>query len=145
MPDKRPPKKRKSKPSKKKTVVTHAPTSGGYNVIWLDAADAELKEIEDATEQVALRHAGEKLGVEGPQLGAPHSSAVMGKNGKGSRELRPRRGRSPWRAIYRQANAKSFVILAVGPEAEQNKSGFNAAVKRAKERFDSLTADKKTK
>ena len=148
MPDKRPAKKRKppkrKKPAKK-TAVTAAPIAGGYRVIWLPDADAELKAIEDAKEQVALRHVGEKLAVEGPRLGYPHSSAVQAEAGKGFRELRPRRGRSPWRAIYRQVNKTSFVVLAVGPEAEVNESGFNAAVKSAKSRFATLQANAKKK
>jgi flavin-binding protein dodecin len=35
-------------------------------------------------------------------------------------------------------NATTFVILAVGPEAESNENGFNAAVKRAKDRLAAL-------
>ncbi len=41
-----------------------------------------------------------KLGAYGPLLGYPHTSAVRGA--EGLRELRPRAGRSAWRALYRQ-------------------------------------------
>ena len=49
-------------------------------------------------EQAALDHAVEKLAALGPRLPYPHQSAVQGQ--RGLRELRPRGGRSPWRALY---------------------------------------------
>ena len=42
-----------------------------------------------------------KLEAFGDQLGAPHTSQVKGSQA-GIRELRPRSGRSPWRALYRR-------------------------------------------
>jgi hypothetical protein len=49
-------------------------------------------------EQLALDHAVGKLAAVGPALPYPHQSAV--KVGQGLRELRPRGGRSRWRALY---------------------------------------------
>lgn len=40
--------------------------------------------------------------------------------------------------MYRQATPDTFVIVAVGPEAEIDKGGFDAAVNRAVERFEGL-------
>lgn len=74
----------------------------------------------------------------GPRLQRPHSSAVQGTAGKGLRELRPRAGRSRWRPIYRRVTPDTFVILAVGPEAQIDRSGFDAAVDRAAKRFADL-------
>lgn len=80
----------------------------------------------------------EKLRAVGPRLGHPHSSSVQGKAGKGFRELRPRQGRSRWRPIYRQVTQDTFVIFAVGPEAEIDEAEFNAAVRRAVRRFEGV-------
>jgi DNA-binding XRE family transcriptional regulator len=52
----------------------------------------------------------------GPRLPYPHSSAVKGADRL--RELRPRGGRSPWRAFYRQIG-EEFVVAAIGPEAQE--------------------------
>jgi hypothetical protein len=50
-------------------------------------------------EKAALINAEAKLAALGPGLPYPHSSAVQGADRL--RELRPRGGRSPWRALYR--------------------------------------------
>ena len=105
---------------------------------WHPAADDERATIRDARERVAIQHAVQKLEVLGPRLGAPHSSAIRGKEGAGLRELRPRRGRSPWRPIYRQVRPNTFVIFAVGPEAEVDGAGFAQAIRAAKRRFEEL-------
>lgn len=65
-----------------------------------------------------------KLLAVGPQLGFPHQSAVRGTN---LRELRPRAGRSPWRALYRR-DREEFVIGAIAPEAMVDNHGFDRAV-----------------
>jgi hypothetical protein len=79
-----------------------------------------------------------KLEAIGPRLGAPHSSAVRGEDGSGLRELRPRAGRSRWRPIYRLVQPGIFVILAVAPEAEIDKRGFDEIVRHARRRFEKL-------
>jgi hypothetical protein len=53
----------------------------------------------------------------GPLLGYPHTSAVRGA--PALRELRPRAGRSAYRALYRQIG-EVFVVAAVGPEAQSD-------------------------
>jgi hypothetical protein len=70
-----------------------------------------------------MLHAAQKREATGPRLGHPHSSAVRGELGQGFRELRPRAGRSRWRPIYRRVNPPTFVIFAVGPEAEIDSRG----------------------
>ncbi|HUY58604.1 MAG TPA: type II toxin-antitoxin system RelE/ParE family toxin [Solirubrobacteraceae bacterium] len=105
-----------------------------YTVIWHPDARAERESSWPEGEKVAMRHAAQKLEAAGPNLRAPHSSAVMGSDVPGLRELRPRAGRSRWRPLYRRATASTFLILAVAPEAQIDKRGFAAAVKRAAER-----------
>ena len=53
-----------------------------------------------AAEQWAMAHAVEKLANDGEQIRFPHASRVRGA--RNLFELRPRRGRSPWRAFYRR-------------------------------------------
>lgn len=83
-------------------------------------------------EKVGLMNAEAKLAAFGPNLPHPHSSAVRGADRL--RELRPRGGRSPWRALYRQVGDE-FVIAAVGPEALVDPRGFITACRRAEQRL----------
>jgi hypothetical protein len=71
---------------------------------------------------------GRQTDVFGPALPFPHSSAIQGA--ERLRELRPRAGRSPWRAFYRRLSGV-HVIAAIGPEAEADKRGFDRAVAAA--------------
>ena len=111
-----------------------------YVVRWHPDADAERDASWPAKEKVAMLNAAQKLEAGGPRLGHPHSSSVKGA-GRGFRELRPRAGRSRWRPIYRRVSPRAFVIFAVGPEAEVDPRGFEAAVGRAVQRFASFEAD----
>lgn len=69
-------------------------------------------------------NADARLQALGPNLGYPHSSAV--RNTPGLRELRPRGGRSPWRAFYRRVG-EAFIVAAVGSEAQKDRRGFRRA------------------
>lgn len=89
-------------------------------------------------ERAALINADAKLGAFGPLLGYPHTSAVRGA--EGLRELRPRAGRSAWRALYRQVG-RIFVVAAIGPEAQSDSHGFARAVRRALERLSEVEED----
>lgn len=109
-----------------------------YQVLWHSAADAERAAISDVAERAAIQHASMKLEAIGPSLGAPHSSAIKGGDGAGLRELRPRAGRSRWRPIYKRASERSFVILAVAPEAKIDRRIFDEKVRQARRRFDAL-------
>lgn len=79
-------------------------------------------------ERRAIANAIDKLAVSGAQLAYSHSSAVQGASGL--RELRPRAGRSPWRAFYRRAG-EMLVVAAIGPEAQADPRGFRRAVEDA--------------
>ena len=74
----------------------------------------------------------EKLEAFGDTLGFPHSSSV--RNADRLRELRPRAGRSPWRAFYRRIE-DTLVIASVGPEANVDPRGFRTATQRAEGRL----------
>lgn len=94
--------------------------------------DAESEHFElPVKERVAVQNVIEKLEAEGLRLGYPHSSQVKGTQ---LRELRPRGGRSRWRAFYARVR-DSMVVLAVGPEAEHDPAGFKKSVAKAEERL----------
>jgi phage-related protein len=80
-------------------------------------------------ERRAMDSAFDKLEALGDQLAAPPSSSIKGAEVT-LRELRPRAGRSPWRAFYRRIGPR-LVIGSVGPEAMNNRRGFDQAVRAA--------------
>jgi hypothetical protein len=83
-------------------------------------------------ERVAMATAVAKLRVDG-HLGFPHTSLARG-GALGVRELRPRRGRSPWRGLYRRVGG-ALVMLAVAPEAMRDRRGFEKALAAAEARL----------
>ena len=101
------------------------------NVLTHAGAAEEYRELPER-EQDAIDNAIAKLRALGDQLGYPHSSAVKGADRL--RELRPRAGRSPWRAFYRRIGDVA-VIGAFGPEASVDPRGFQAALQRAADRL----------
>jgi len=96
----------------------------------LSEAEKELDGL-PASERKAMLNALEKLQQMGLLLGAPHSSQVKGSS---LRELRPRQGRSPWRALYRRSG-DLLVVGAIGPEAVKDRRGFARAVIAAENRI----------
>ena len=85
-----------------------------------------------------MANAVEKLRVHGPVLPYPHSSDVRGADRL--RELRPRSGRSPWRAFYRRIG-DLFVVGAIAPEANVDRRGFARAVSAAEQRLAEIEED----
>jgi hypothetical protein len=108
-----------------------------WTVLFIDEAAMERLSL-PATERNALLHAVEKLEAFGPSLGFPHSSSVQGV--PGLRELRPRAGRSPWRAMYQRVG-DVFVIAAIGPEAQADHRRFAKAARLAMSRLAELEED----
>jgi len=133
---------KKSSPKRARKIVARG-TPARWEVAWHPKALDEKNAIEDVAERVAIAHAIEKLEVDGPALRSPHQSGVMGEEGSGLRELRPRRGRSRWRPIYRRMEERLFAVLAVGPEAEIDRAGYAKAVRLAKRRLKRLEKAKK--
>lgn len=103
-------------------------------VVWHPAAYGERGDIKDVAERLAIQTVVEKLEALGEQLRFPHQSGVKGSK---VRELRPRAGRSRWRPLYARVK-NTFVILAVGPEAQIDKRGFGRAVAAAEERLSEI-------
>lgn len=99
--------------------------------MYLPGTATERDRLE-ARERAALYNAVRKLEALGPDLGYPHSSAVQGADRL--RELRPRAGRSAFRALYRQVSGL-FVIAAIGPEALHDRKGFGRACRAAEFRL----------
>jgi hypothetical protein len=129
--------RKRSRPKGGRKIVAHG-TPARWEVAWHPKALDEKNVIEDVAERVAIAHVIEKLEVDGPALRSPHQSGVKGEEGSGLRELRPRRGRSRWRPLYRRADEALFAILAIGPEAEIDKAGYAKAVRLAKQRLKRL-------
>ena len=86
-------------------------------------------------EKGAVDNAMKKLEAIGPALGHPYSSAVQSSDR--IRELRPRAGRSPWRAFYRRID-DVFLVGSVGPEAQVDSRLFNKAVRAAEKRINEV-------
>lgn len=133
--------RKSSRPKGPRKIVAKG-TPARWEVAWHPKALDEKNAIEDLAERVAIVHVIEKLQVDGPALRSPHQSAVMGEKGSGLRELRPRRGRSRWRPIYRRTEEGLFAVLAVGPEAEIDKAGYAKAVRLARQRLKRLEKGK---
>jgi hypothetical protein len=127
--------KAKGRPSR--IVASKSPAV--WKVLWHPAALDERDALSDARERVAIAAVIEKLRVDGLALRHPHQSAVMGRNGSGLRELRPRRGRSRCRPIYCRLENRLFAIVAVAPEAGIDPSGYDRAVSVAQHRFEVLS------
>jgi phage-related protein len=94
---------------------------------------AALKEmliaVKSKEEKKALLNVIDKLEALGEQLAPPHMKPLGGEGAAGLRELRPRQGRSDWRAIYKRIGEKAYVILAVVKHDE-----FEKLVARAQAR-----------
>ena len=99
---------------------------------YLQEAVEERKRL-PTQEMNAMDRAVDKLEAFGPQLPYPHQSDLRGV--ADLRELRPRAGRSPWRAFYRRVG-NAFIIAAIGPEAQANPQGFRRAIRAALRRLD---------
>ena len=105
-----------------------------WTVVFHPEAESELAALAVA-EQAAVLHAVEKLKALGPALPFPHQSNVQGA--ETLRELRPRAGRSRWRALYGRVG-NIFAIVAVGPEAMVDLRRFRRAVIAASKRLEEI-------
>lgn len=102
-----------------------------WDVRYHPAAEAEFQALA-TNDRNAVDNAVKKLEAYGPALPYPHQSAVGGS--RPPRELRPRGGRSRVRPLY-QRFANTFMIGAVGPEAQVDPKGFDRAVRLATNRL----------
>jgi hypothetical protein len=98
-------------------------------------ARREFNELLPPAEKDAMVHVIEMLEENGERLGHPYTSdARIAAN---LRELRPRAGRSPWRAFYRRIGDVMYVG-AFGPEVRSNARAFERAVRAAEVRLDEV-------
>ena len=101
-----------------------------HMVIYDAPAAQELAvAVKSKEEKKAIFNAVDKLEARGEQLVPPHMKPLGGEEAAGLRELRPRQGRSDWRAIYARIGEKAYVILALGRHDE-----FEKLVARAQAR-----------
>ncbi len=99
-----------------------------HTVIYDPDAVVDLLAMKSKEEHRALLNAVRKLGELGERLGPPHMKQLKGDRAAALRELRPRQGRSDWRAIYRRAG-DFYVILAINRHKD-----FAALIQRAQAR-----------
>lgn len=104
-----------------------------YGVIYDPDAVVDLLAMKSKEEHRALLNAVRKLDELGEQLGPPHMKPLKGDRAATLCELRPRQGRSDWRAIYRQAG-NFYVILGIGRHKD-----FDALIERAQARAERYT------
>jgi hypothetical protein len=84
-----------------------------YTVIYDPDAVAEfVMAVKSKEERRAILNAAVKLRELGERLGPPHMKSLQGEAAVTLRELRPRQGRSDWRALYRRYGS-IYVVLAI--------------------------------
>lgn len=110
----------------KSTGASKSQASDTWVVVYDPRATKEFAEAyrKDKGLAVPIEHAIEKLVALGPKLPWPHSSNVEGDQ-TGLRELRPGRGDSAYRPLYRRFG-RFFVILGLA-----HKSSFAKDVRTA--------------
>ena len=106
-------------------VVASRPHSVIYDP---DAVVEFVTAVKSKEERRAIFNAVEKLRELGERLAPPHMKPLQGETTGGLCELRPRQGRSDWRALYRRFGS-TYVVLAV--DRHEN---FSALIARAQQR-----------
>jgi hypothetical protein len=106
-----------------------ASESRPHTVIYdADAVVEFVTAVKSRDERRAIFNAVEKLRELGERLAPPHMKVLQGEAAGGLCELRPRQGRSDWRALYRRFGA-TYVVLAF-----DRHDNFSALVARAQQR-----------
>lgn len=100
-------------------------------VVYQDDAVAELNSIKSKQDRKKILTIVSLLKGANGKLTEPHVKKVQGATKLF--ELRPGGGKTLWRPLYARI-AGSLVILAIGPEAQADQSGFDSAVSRAQRR-----------
>jgi len=97
-----------------------------YTVIYdVDAVNELVTAVKSRDANRAIVNAVFKLREMGERLAPPHMKPLRGTATSGLRELRPKQGRSDWRAVYRRAGSV-YVILAIDRHAN-----FQSLIERA--------------
>jgi hypothetical protein len=88
-----------------------------YTVIYdVDAVNELVTAVKSKDANRSIFNAVLKLREMGERLAPPHMKSLQGTTASGLRELRPKQGKSDWRAIYWRAGSV-YVILAVDRHA----------------------------
>ncbi len=106
-----------------------------HTVIYDPDAVAEfVVAVKSKEEQKAILNVVDKLRTLGERLPPPHMKPLQGQTAAGLRELRPRRGNSDWRALYRRCGSL-YVVLSIDRHAN-----FVALTARAQARAGRYTS-----
>jgi len=109
--------------------MSPAESSRRYTVIYdPDAVHEFVTVVRSKEGHRSILNAVLKLRELGERLGPPHMKPLQGVAATGLRELRPKQGRSDWRAIYRRVGS-TYVILALDRHAN-----FDSLIARAQAR-----------
>jgi hypothetical protein len=103
-----------------------------WTVVYHEQAVVEFEALRDKKQRKAVLTIVSILRQIGPKIVEPHAKPVRGTNGL--RELRPGGGKVTVRPLYARVDEREFVILAIGPDAVVDASGFRSAVNRARSR-----------
>ena len=107
-----------------------------YTVINDPDAVAEfVTAVKSKEEQKALINVADKLRTLGERLPPPHMKPLQGPAAAGLRELRPRRGNSDWRALYRRCGPL-YVVLSV--DRHENFAALTARAQARAVRYTTL-------
>lgn len=91
----------------------------------MDAVSELVTAVKSKDANRSILNAVHKLCEMGERLEPPHMKPLQGAGASGLRELRPKQGRSDWRAVYRRAGP-IYVILAIDRHAN-----FQSLIARA--------------
>jgi hypothetical protein len=103
-----------------------------WTVVYHHQAVVEFEALRDKRQRKGVLTIVSILRQIGPKIVEPHAKPVQGTNGLW--ELRPGGGKVIVRPLYARVDAREYVILAIGPDAVVDASGFKGAVKRARAR-----------
>jgi hypothetical protein len=104
----------------------------GWTVVYHEQAVVEFEALRDKQQRKGVLTIVSILRQIGAKVVEPHAKPVQGTSGLW--ELRPGGGRVIVRPLYARVDERQFVILAIGPDAVVDASGFKSAVKRARTR-----------
>lgn len=110
-------------------------TSAGRSS-WLveyhQKAVEEFAGLRDAKQKQGVLKLADFLRQLGPKIKEPHMKPVQGT--KKLAELRPSGGKALVRPLYFRHSESTFKIVAIAPEAQVDRAGFDAGVRRAQKR-----------
>jgi hypothetical protein len=111
------------------TGRTKPPGPSGWLVEYHSQAVEEYQALRDAKQRKGILTIVDILRQLGPKITEPHMKPVAG-TGK-LRELRPGGGKTLVRPLYFRFDDRTFKVVAIAPEAQVDRSGFESAVQRA--------------